>query len=45
MWLAAIYHDEYVKTATGWKYKSLKVDMLFFSPHDHGWVKTRVFKA
>ena len=24
--------------------KNLKVDMLFFTPHDDGWVKTRVFK-
>ena len=45
MWLAAIYHDEYVKTPVGWKFKNLKVDMLFFSPHDEGWVKTRVFKG
>ena len=45
MWLAAIYHDEYVRTSEGWKYKNLKVDALFFSPHDQGWVKTRVFKA
>jgi SnoaL-like domain len=44
MWLAAIYHDEYVKTPDGWKFKNLKVDMLFFTPHDDGWVKTRVFK-
>jgi hypothetical protein len=44
MWLAAIYHDEYVKTPAGWKFKNLKVEMLFFTPHDDGWVKTRVFK-
>jgi len=45
MWLAAIYHDEYVRTAAGWKFQNLKVNMLFFSPHDEGWVKTRVFQA
>jgi hypothetical protein len=45
MWLAAVYHDEYVRTPAGWKYKNLKVDVLFFSPHDQGWVKTRVLKA
>ena len=45
MWLAATYHDEYVRTMEGWKYKDLKVDVLFFTPHDQGWVKTRVFKA
>jgi SnoaL-like domain len=45
MWLAAVYHDEYVRTPAGWKYKNLKVDVLFLSPHDQGWVKTRVLKA
>jgi SnoaL-like domain len=34
MWLAAIYHDEYVKTSSGWKYQSLKVDALFFTPYE-----------
>jgi hypothetical protein len=45
MRLAAIYHDQYVKTPAGWNFQNLKVRMLFFSPHDQGWVKTRVFKA
>jgi len=44
MWLAANYHDEYVRTSQGWKFQSLKVDSLFFTPHDEGWVKTRTFK-
>jgi hypothetical protein len=44
MRLAAIYHDQYVKTPAGWNFQNLKVRMLFFSPHDQGWVKTRVFK-
>ncbi len=39
MWLAANYHDQYVRTAAGWKYQNLKVDTLFFAPHDEGWVK------
>jgi hypothetical protein len=41
MWLAAVYHDDYVRTLAGWKFQKLKVDSLFFTPHDQGWVKTR----
>jgi hypothetical protein len=41
MWLAANYHDTYVRTAAGWKFQSLKVTSLFFTPHEDGWVKTR----
>jgi hypothetical protein len=44
MWLAATYHDEYVRTASGWKFKSLRVDALFFAPHEDGWVKAGVVK-
>ncbi len=45
MWLAANYHDEYVRTPAGWKFQTLKVDALFFTPHDNGWVKTRFLKG
>ena len=45
MWLAANYHDEYVRTPSGWKFKHLKVESLFFTPHEEGWVKTRVLKS
>jgi hypothetical protein len=41
MWLAADYHDSYVRTPAGWKFQSLKVTSLFFTPHEDGWVKTR----
>jgi hypothetical protein len=41
MWLAANYNDTYVRTPSGWKFQSLKVTSLFFTPHDDGWVKTR----
>jgi hypothetical protein len=44
MWLAADYHDEYVRTPSGWKFQKLKVTSLFFTPHDEGWVKTRGLK-
>ena len=41
MWLAANYHDTYVRTPTGWKFQSLKVTSLFFTPYEDGWVKIR----
>ena len=44
MWLAATYHDAYVRTPSGWKFQHLKVDSLFFTPHDEGWVKNRGLK-
>ena len=45
MWLAANYHDEYVRTPAGWKFQQLKVTALFFAPHAEGWVKTRFIKG
>lgn len=44
MWLAANYHDEYVRTPSGWKFKQLTVESLFFTPHEDGWVKTRTVR-
>lgn len=38
MWLVANYHDEYIRTEAGWKFQSLRVDILFFAPHRDGWV-------
>lgn len=38
MWLMATYHDEYIRTAAGWRFQSLRVDILFFAPHEGGWV-------
>jgi hypothetical protein len=40
MWLVANYHDEYVRTDTGWKFQSLRVDILFFAPHRDGWASS-----
>jgi len=39
VWLAAIYEDDYVKIGGKWMFKHLKVDSLFFTPYEDGWVK------
>jgi hypothetical protein len=44
MWLAANYHDEYIRTPSGWKFRKLKVETLFFTPHEQGWVKAPIPK-
>jgi hypothetical protein len=44
MWLAATYNDEYVRTPLGWRFQKLKVESLFFTPYDQGWVKLPRFK-
>jgi hypothetical protein len=45
MWLMANYHDDYIRTEAGWKFQSLHVDILFFSPHQSGWIGSRKEKA
>jgi hypothetical protein len=36
-WLLGKYDEEYVKIAGRWMYKSLKANILFFSPYEKGW--------
>jgi hypothetical protein len=40
-WLLGKYDEEYVRVRGRWMYKSLKADILFFSPHDKGWATQR----
>ena len=39
VWLVAIYHDDYVRVGGKWMFKQLRVDALFFTPYEDGWVK------
>jgi SnoaL-like domain len=39
VWLAATYNDDYVKAGGRWRFKRLKVNSLFFTPYEDGWVK------
>lgn len=41
VWLAAIYHDEYVRIDGGWMFKRLKVTSQFLTPYEEGWAKKR----
>jgi hypothetical protein len=36
-WLGGIYHDEFVRTPGGWKFKVLKVTSAFVSKNEQGW--------
>jgi ketosteroid isomerase-like protein len=39
VWLAAVYHDEYVRSAGRWMFKRLKVTSHFLTPYEEGWAK------
>lgn len=39
VWLAATYHDEYVRLDGRWMFKRLKVTSLFLTPYEQGWAK------
>lgn len=41
VWLAARYHEEYVRVAGEWKFKAIKVSPSFYTPFDQGWAKQR----
>lgn len=39
VWLAAVYHDEYVRIDDNWMIKRLKVTPHFLTPYEEGWAK------
>jgi uncharacterized protein (TIGR02246 family) len=39
VWLAAVYHDEYVRVDGRWLIERLKVTPHFLTPYDEGWAK------
>ena len=40
--VGGVSHEEFVKTAEGWKIKAKIVTMHYFTPYDKGWVKEKV---
>jgi hypothetical protein len=38
-WLCAQYHDEYVRTAAGWRFQHVKVTVRAYSPYEEGFGK------
>jgi len=41
VWLAAVYHDEYVRVAGKWLFKHLEVSSNFLTTYQEGWAKRR----
>jgi hypothetical protein len=40
LWAAGIYTDKLVRTAEGWKFKTIFCRMAFFGPRENGWAKS-----
>ena len=38
-WFCAVYHDEYVRAADGWKFQHVKVEARAFTPYEQGFGK------
>jgi ketosteroid isomerase-like protein len=41
VWLAATYHDQYVRVGDRWMFKHLEVRADFLTPYDEGWANKR----
>lgn len=41
VWGSARYDEEYVRVGAEWKFKSLKLISVFWTPFEEGWAKTR----
>ena len=41
VWLAAVYHDEYVRVSGKWLFKHLQLTSNFLTPYEDGWAKKR----
>jgi uncharacterized protein (TIGR02246 family) len=39
VWLAAVYHDEYVRHDGRWMFKKLSVKSHFLTPYEEGWAR------
>jgi uncharacterized protein (TIGR02246 family) len=39
VWLAAVYHDEYVRHDGRWMFKKLTVKPHFLTPYEEGWAR------
>jgi len=42
VWSSGYYQDEFVRTENGWKFKQKKMNPLFRTSYDKGWVKERM---
>ena len=39
MWMAGVEDDEYVRRNGVWLHSRMKLDVVFFAPHERGWVR------
>jgi hypothetical protein len=41
VWIAGRYHNDFVRIEGQWKFQHVRIDALFVTPYEDGWVKTR----
>jgi ketosteroid isomerase-like protein len=39
LWVLGLYKEEYVRTAEGWKFKTLRFETAATAPYEQGWAK------
>jgi SnoaL-like domain len=40
VWIAGCYHNDFVQVEGQWKFQHVRIDALFVTPYEDGWVKT-----
>jgi SnoaL-like domain len=41
VWIAGRYHNDFVRVEGQWKFLHVRIDAMFITPYEDGWVKTR----
>jgi len=45
VWIAGRYHNDFVRVEGQWKFRHLRIDGIFVTPYEDGWVKTRFLSS
>jgi hypothetical protein len=40
VWIAGRYHNDFVRVEEQWKFQHVRIDTIFVTPYEDGWVKT-----
>ena len=40
VWIAGRYHNDFVQVNGEWKFRHVRIDAMFVTPYEDGWVKT-----
>lgn len=40
VWIAGRYHNDFVRVEGRWKFQHVRIDAMFMTPYEDGWVKT-----